>query len=58
MILSMDALFGLPRKKSAGKSYREPLHGHLFFRNQSAVDEFVASASSKQQKTPNVCMFN
>ena len=28
---SMDGLFGLPRKKSAGKSHRPSLHGHLFF---------------------------
>ena len=39
----MDALFGLPRKKAAGVSLREPLHGALFFGNQMAVDEHVAS---------------
>jgi len=38
----MDGLFGLPRKKSAGHSHREPLHGHLWFSNQLEVDEFVA----------------
>lgn len=38
----MDGLFGLPRKKSAGRSHREPLHGHLWFSNQTEVDEFVA----------------
>ena len=27
----MDALFGLPRKKAAGESYRDALHGQLFF---------------------------
>ena len=43
-MLSMDALFGLPRKKSAGRSFREPLHGHLFFGDQNAVDEYVATA--------------
>ena len=48
----MDALFGLPRKKSAGVSYRDPLHGCLFFHNQSAVDEFVAE--SKQLKSTHV----
>lgn len=37
----MDALFGLPRKKSAGHSFREPLHGHLFFTDQHSVDEYV-----------------
>ena len=36
----MDALFGLPRKKSAGTSYREPLLKDVFFIDQSLVDEF------------------
>lgn len=45
---AMDALFGLPRKKAAGQSYREPLHGKLCFHDQLAVDEFVAQ--SKQSK--------
>ena len=40
----MDAIFGLPRKKSAGKSFRQPLHGGLFFENQNEVDEFVEAA--------------
>ena len=44
MIVSMDALFGLPRRKLAGQSYRQPLHGHLYFRDQQAVDEHVACA--------------
>jgi len=44
----MDALFGLPRKKSAGKSVRELVHGHLFFKEQQSVDEFVESAPSRR----------
>lgn len=52
MVLSMDALFGLPRKKSAGNSYRDALHGDLFFGDQAAVDEYVASY--KAQKIDNV----
>ena len=40
----MDALFGLPRKKSAGVSYQEPLLGSLFFGDQSTVDQFVAES--------------
>ena len=40
----MDALFGLPRKKSAGTSYREPLLKDVFFNDQSLVDEFVADS--------------
>ena len=38
----MDALFGLPRKKSAGRSYRDPLHSNLFFSDQSEIDQYVA----------------
>ena len=45
MIVSMDALFGLPRKKSAGTSLRQPLHGMLFFEDQDEVDTFVEAAS-------------
>ena len=39
------ALFGLPRKKSAGESVRSPLHGDLFFCGQAEVDDFVVNAS-------------
>lgn len=38
----MDALFGLPRKKSAGVSHREPLLKDVFFKDQSLVDQFLA----------------
>ena len=48
----MDALFGLPRKKSAGSSYRDALHGDLFFVDQAVVDEHVASY--KTQKIDSV----
>ncbi len=41
-IYSLDALFGLPRKKSAGNSYRPPLHGHLSCIDQAEVDEYVS----------------
>ena len=46
MVYSLDALFGLPRKKAAGRSFREPVHGSLFFCNQTTVDEFVANSQS------------
>lgn len=46
IIYAMDALFGLPRKKSAGISHCDPLTGNLFFGEQSSVDEF-ASESKK-----------
>ena len=45
----MDALFGLPRRKSAGQSHRQPLHGHLYFRDQQALDEHVASIQQGQK---------
>ncbi|XP_064391176.1 uncharacterized protein LOC135338993 isoform X3 [Halichondria panicea] len=45
LFISMDALFGLPRKKSAGKSHRPPLHDSLFFKDQSSVDEYVSNSS-------------
>ena len=32
MIVSMDALFGLCRKKAAGKSVEPPLHNGLFLK--------------------------
>ena len=51
-VFSMDALFGLPRKKLAGSSYRDALHGDLFFGSQAEVDEHVASY--KNQKIDNV----
>lgn len=43
VVLSMDALFGLPRKKAAGISHRQALHGAIFFQDQSSVDSFVSN---------------
>lgn len=43
---ALDALFGLPRKKSAGISQRPAIQGHLFFCDQVAVDEFVSTTPS------------
>ena len=51
----MDALFGLPRKKAAGKSQRDALHGHLFFGDQAAVDDHVVSYDTHRQQKPKVC---
>ena len=42
MFLSIDGLFGLCRKKKAGKSVRDPLHNDRLFKNQANVDDFVA----------------
>ena len=49
IVYALDGLFGLPRKKSAGVSYRPAVQGALFFCNQEAVDEFVAEASVGKQ---------
>ena len=43
LIESFDALFGLPRKKSAGTSVRPPLHGNKVFYFQEDVDKFIKS---------------
>ena len=48
VVHAMDALFGLPRKKSTGVSYQDPLHADLFF-----CDQFVAESKSTKT-TPNV----
>jgi hypothetical protein len=53
----MDALFGLPRKKAAGCSYRGALHKDLFFHEHSFVDEFVAY-SEQAKHSPSVRHFN
>ncbi len=55
-IYSLDALFGLPRKKSAGNSYRPPLHGHLSFIDQAEVDEYVASSHSNHKERQQVSL--
>ena len=47
---ALDGLFGLPCKKSAGESFRPPLHGSLFFCDQSDVDEFVDNGSCGQKE--------
>ena len=53
MVLPLDALFGLPRKKAARKSRRDPLHGEIFFANQSSVDKHVATYKMLNQQTGN-----
>ena len=57
-IISMDALFGLPRKKSAGQSFHDPLNGQLFFLDQSNVDEYVETKSSANMKKLKVKKVN
>ena len=53
-VLAMDAVFSLPRKKSAGVSYRGPIHEKLFFCSQSPVDEFVNESYSMNKVTPTI----
>ncbi|XP_028417790.1 uncharacterized protein LOC114542444 isoform X2 [Dendronephthya gigantea] len=48
LIESFDALFGLPRKKSAGCSVREPLHRENIFNNQKEVDHYIENYPRKQ----------
>ncbi len=43
-VYSMDGLFGLPRKKSAGVSHREPLLNNVYFYDQAEVDRFVSES--------------
>ena len=45
--MSIDALFGLCRKKSAESSVRDPLQLGTFFECQSDVDAFVAEYPSR-----------
>ena len=49
VVYALDALFGLPRKRSAGFSYRESLHGSLYFLEQSSIDEFVSKRPHSKQ---------
>ena len=58
MVVSIDALFGLPRKKAAGVSHRDAIHGSLYFGQQERVDEHVDLASSQRhRKEPtDVCI--
>lgn len=47
--MSIDALFGLCRKKSAGVSVRPPLFSNTFFEDQGRVDEFVTKYDSSDR---------
>jgi hypothetical protein len=48
--VSMDANFGLVRKKNAGKSFSDASYGSRFFVDDSAVNEFVDSYSDRNVK--------
>ena len=47
----MDALFGLPRKKSSGMSISHPLLESLMFHDQLSVDEFVSETRESTAKS-------
>ena len=53
-MISVDALFGRPRKKCAGISFRQPLHGMLYFENQDEVDLFVEPAPRVKRQSNKV----
>ena len=44
--MSIDANFGLCRKKSAGTSVHEPLSGTTMFYNQNDVNQFISNYGS------------
>ena len=52
--VSMDALFGLCRKRSAGVSVRKPLFEGVFFEDQAEVDSFVANYESADKPNEKV----
>ena len=52
--LSLDANFGLCRKKSAGNSVRSPLHSKSLFLDQLEVNEFVNNYGSLQTTNTRV----
>ena len=53
-MLSIDGLFGLPRKKSAGTSYVDAAHGNLFFCDQTQVDKYVTDNAGPRTKSMTV----
>ena len=55
--LSMDANFGLCRRKGAGKSVHPPLSGTEIFFEQSEVDNFVANYQSQVSSSTQVRMY-
>ena len=54
LVISMDANFGLVRKKSAGKPAGEPHHDGVFFLPQSEVDDFVEKYDDATKKGAGV----
>lgn len=55
LIVSVDAIFGLCRKKTAGKSVRGPLSGTAVFEAQEEVNFFVSSQNNLRTVKSQVC---
>ena len=47
IVVSMDALFGLCRKKATGSSVRPPLNDGLMFEDQDKVISYIQSYQSQ-----------
>ena len=56
LIESMDACFGLARKKRQGQSFRVPKHADLFFADQDDVYNFVDGYSRHADDVQEVIM--
>jgi len=56
--LTMDACFGLARKKSASKHVLPSHHGDLFFIDQENVDHFVESYKYTKALRKDCSSFN
>ncbi len=54
-IVSLDGVFGLCRKKSAGKSARPPLLSGVFFEDQEIVDKHVSGYDAASHVADKVC---
>ncbi len=54
-IVSLDGVFGLCRKKSAGKSARPPLLSGVFFHDQEIVDKHVSGYDEASHVADKVC---
>ncbi|XP_046855311.1 uncharacterized protein LOC124448343 [Xenia sp. Carnegie-2017] len=56
LIESMDACFGLVRKKTSGKAQFLSRHNSILFHNQEEVDSFVDNytSSAEQAKTVSI----
>ena len=58
MIVSIDAIFGLCRKKSVGKRVQGPLSRKMVFEPQNEVNAFVSSHSHSCDSSLQVCTNN